>query len=225
MKKAGNGEKFSRKVVTYLNSELRDDIDSILLEVIKRSYPKPGTDLVKIGNFAYLIDHSRHSELDNNRKDGRDGFGIRAKFDARKLTPHDYKAIERITGYNVHPSDQSVIDDYEEIIRNARTNGRGLPFSTDDGTAILPRGLDVQEDESTSGISGDLGEGRRSEGEVFSLKQTHSDNFKKWFGDWEKDSDAFILELLLQVQRYNFFSNSQLKGLDSRTIRHKLPAT
>ena len=142
----------------YENRQHEAELPDILEVVRDNKYNKPGTDAVTIESndhkVVYLIDHSAHSELEANIKEGGDGFGIRASYQVDKITENDIKEIirniavdyrgsktsiqHRLQELGIKPEDLSGIDIDAAIQRGIRDNG-ALDDETRKGTTINNR--------------------------------------------------------------------------------------
>ena len=142
----GNGKPFGPDN-PYNNKRkaTRAQRDEIVKAILHEGYDSVGTDVVKVGNYLFLIDHTDNSEfqniLDTEKNPDGQGYGIRKKYTFANITEEDiYEIVTNIAksySYNegsirvrlqelgFEPTALSKFDFNAAIVGGNRDNGVG----------------------------------------------------------------------------------------------------
>ena len=114
--------KFYGKENPYHNKQKanKEQRDEIINQILHKEYNASGTDILKVGNQLFLIDHTSIDDLNKNFvKDGKisdgEGYGIRKKYNFAKLTETNLNEIIRNIASDYRNSETTIQHRLQEL--------------------------------------------------------------------------------------------------------------
>ena len=200
-----------------------EEREEIIRIVKKNKYDKVGTDIIRVGDTLFLIDHTDAEDLLNLYNNGiipdGQGYGIRKKYNFASINKEDIYEITRniAESYNfdangirnrlqelgIKPGDLLELDIAIELARGNRNNGVGIGASGRSG-----REVDADRSSSTSGKDkGEVLGETEEEGILYRTSDEIEAEYPNWLEGTTTDSGKHSTQVEGTRKTYNKVGN------------------